>query len=166
LRKQLYRTTWWAALLLGFYFLEPLIISRPMVESLSIPFLLVSVWFATQYHMASKFKDLGIALVVLAAGCMLRFQIGVVVPALFILPLRSASLRPRGAALLRVGLVCIGVTGAVDMILGLPFHGGIRRYIEYNEHASEWHGAMPVYNFLLLSSACRCRRLSLAVSAA
>jgi hypothetical protein len=147
--KATYRTTWWAALLLGFYFLEPLIISRPMVESLSIPFLLVSVWFATQYHMASKFKDLGIALVVLAAGCMLRFQIGVVVPALFILPL----LRRRyahAALLFGLGLVCIGVTGAVDMILGLPFHGGIRRYIEYNEHASEWHGAMPVYNFLLL----------------
>jgi hypothetical protein len=99
--------------------------------------------------MASKFKDLGIALVVLAAGCMLRFQIGVVVPALFILPL----LRRRyahAALLFGLGLVCIGVTGAVDMILGLPFHGGIRRYIEYNEHASEWHGAMPVYNFLLL----------------
>lgn len=144
-----YRTTFWAALLLGFYFLQPLILSRPMVESLSIPFLLVSVWFATKYFMAGKFKDLGISLVVLAAGCMLRFQIGVVVPALFILPLMRR--RYVDAALLfGLGLLCIAVTGAVDMALGLPFHGGIRRYIEYNEHASEWHGAMPFYNFVLL----------------
>ncbi len=147
--KSSYRTTFWAALLVGFYFMEPLIFSRPMVESLSIPFLLLSVWFATKYHSTSEFKDLGVALVVLAAGCMLRFQIGVVVPVLFILPVIQRHYA-HAAALFALGLVCIGVTGAVDMALGLPFHGGIRRYIEYNEHASAWHGAMPFYNFILL----------------
>ena len=147
--KASFRTNRWAAFLLGFYFLSPLIFSRPMVESLSIPFLLMSAWLATSYLTTSRFRDLALSLVVLAIGCMIRCQIGVVVPVIFALPLLRRRYLHVGL-LFALGVACIVISGMADIATGLKFHESIYRYVSYNEFAGERHGVMPFYNFVLL----------------
>lgn len=138
-----------AAFLIAFYFASPLFFSRPMVESLAIPFLLGSCALAHDYQESGRRRSLFASLSVLAVGCLFRPQLGACAPVLFLLPLLKRRYID-AVALFGVGLAAIVGTGLVDVALGREFHASLRRYAEYNQSAGEWHGTSPFYVLPLL----------------
>jgi hypothetical protein len=135
-------------LLAGFYFLSPLLFSRPMIESLSMPFVVASCMLAQSYWQTQRLLHLNASLAILAAGCLLRPQIGACAAAIVLLPLLKRRYLDF-SAVLGVGLASVVATGFADVALGKGFHGSLIKYAEYNQHAGSWHGVMPFYTFLL-----------------
>lgn len=135
--------------LLSFFFLSPFVFSRLMVESISIPFVSVSLLYAGRYWRTGRTREVAISLAVLALGSMFRFQLGVCAGALlFAIGVR----KDRRAALvfLATGVAAILVTGLLDQWMTGGFHLTIRNYVTYNLEAGNRHGVMAWYVFVAL----------------
>ncbi|NBO25031.1 MAG: hypothetical protein EBU93_07365, partial [Chlamydiae bacterium] len=72
----------WFLFLSGFYFICPLIFTRPLIESLSAPFLTLSCFFSQKYWDKSQRRSLALALVFLVFASIFRFQSGICLTAL------------------------------------------------------------------------------------
>jgi hypothetical protein len=138
----------WTALL-GFYFAAPMFLTRPMMESLAAPFLMLGAALACRYWRGPAWWPLVLATFAFAAAATLRPQSGIVVLALFLVVVmrrRWADLLVLGAA----GVAAFVGTGLLDKALRGGFHDSLRAYVSFNlAHSSEF-GIYPWYNFLLL----------------
>ncbi len=138
-----------ALFLLSFYFLSPLFLTRPMFESLAVPYLTLSVYFACRYFKYPSPKWLISSLGLLTLGSLFRFQVGVCMLALFILPLLQK--RPKDLiTLTSAGIIFFVLTGLLDYALRGTFHGSLRAYLDFNIHNSSSFGVTPFYTYGLL----------------
>jgi len=135
--------------LLGFYFAAPLFLTRPMVESLVAPFLLLGAALACRYWTSPARWSLVLATFVFAAGATLRPQAGIVA---LTLPM-AVAFRRRWADLVVLGLAgaaAFVVTGLIDAAIRGGFHESLRTYLTFNlQHSSDF-GVSPWYTYLLL----------------
>lgn len=135
--------------LLGFYFAAPLFLTRPMVESLVAPFLLLGTALACRYWTNPARWSLVLSTFVFAAGATLRPQAGIVA---FALPM-AVVYRRRWADLAVLGLAgaaAFVVTGLIDGAIRGGFHESLRTYVAFNlQHSSDF-GVSPWYTYLIL----------------
>ena len=137
------------AALLGFYFLAALMLTRPMVEAMSAPFLAASVAMACRYQQTARRWWLVASIVSLSVGALHRPQIGVCALALVVLVLwlkRWTDL----AVLAIVGGICIVASGMLDYALIGQWHATLRRYVAINSTYSANWDTSPWYVFTLL----------------
>lgn len=133
----------------AFYFAAPLFFSRSMNESLSIPFVCLSLFFATRYFLQERSLDLALSVGILGAGALVRYQVGACIFAVLILVAMKRRLRDWGV-FAGVGALAFLLTGLSDFGIGRTFHESLRNYVEYNQRAGELHGVTPFYTFILL----------------
>ena len=135
--------------LIGFYFAAPLFLTRPMVEALVAPFLLLGTALACRYWTSHARWALVLATFVFAAGAMLRPQAGIValtLPMAVVYRRRWADL----VVLLLAGAAAFVITGLLDGAVRGGFHESLRRYVTFNlQHSSDF-GVSPWYTYLLL----------------
>jgi len=135
--------------LIGFYFAAPLFLTRPMVEALVAPFLLLGTALACRYWTSNARWALVLATFVFAAGAMLRPQAGIValtLPMAVVYRRRWADL----VVLLLAGAAAFVITGLLDAAVRGGFHESLRRYVSFNlQHSSDF-GVSPWYTYLLL----------------
>lgn len=136
--------------LIALYFVCPLFMTRTLIESLSMPYLTASSFFACDYYRRGKGTSLAWAAVLLTLASLMRFQSGVCALALGFLVLVRWKAKD-ALILLFMGLSCFLVSGWVDWLLRGGFHSSLRGYVDYNlTHASENHGKMPFHTFFVL----------------
>jgi hypothetical protein len=137
-----------AALLSG-YFLAPLLLTRPMVEAMSAPFLALSAALACRYQATAKRLPLALSIVVLAIGAMHRPHIGVCAVGLVALVIWLR--RWKDLALLAVvGAACVAASGMLDLALIGEWQGTLRRYIAINSEVTPAQDRGHWFTFLLL----------------
>ena len=135
--------------LLGFYFAAAFFLTRPMVESLSAPFLMLGTALACRYWTTGNRMPLMLATFAFAAAATMRFQTGI---AALSLPL-AVVCRRRWPDLLFLGVagaLAFVVTGFLDAALRGGFHDSLRAYLLFNLQHSSAFGVSPWYTFLLL----------------
>lgn len=139
-----------ALFLVCFYFACPLFFTRPMIETMSAPFILLSCYFATLYWNKGAVKHLVAAVCVLAVAALFRYQSGVCGLALVFLVGARRDWRGLGTLLL-VGLGCFWATGRLDEAMSGEFHHSLKGYLDYNLHYGlTHHGRQPLYVFFSL----------------
>ncbi len=135
--------------LLGFYFLAPLVLTRPMIESMSAPFLAAAAALACRYRQTGKRWPLVLSIMTLTIGAMHRPQVGACALALVALVIWLRRWKDL-AVLAAVGAVCTVASGMLDYRLIGEFHGTLRRYVAINEQYSHDWERSPWYIFPLL----------------
>lgn len=141
-----------AYFLICFHFAMPLFSTRPMIETLAMPFLTWSAVVAAGYANHGSRSSLLGATALLALASMLRFQSGICGAALFFL----VAYRRRWSDAVLLALAASGLfflTGLLDYFVQGRFHGQLIAYCIYCLRAGEIFGKMPFYVFLLLSVA-------------
>jgi hypothetical protein len=136
-------------LMFTFYFASPFILTRPMFESVSAPFLFLSAIFALMYDSEVKITDLLWSLFFFSLAFLLRPQVCLTALTLLILPI----LKRRWKDLLTIGmagLVALVLTGIPDLILIGKFHGSLIKLAGYNMVHGEEYGNQPFYYFPVL----------------
>lgn len=137
-------------LLYSFYFLGPLFSSRALVESFALPYLTLSMALTSVYYKERRLSQGVLALVVLALGSLMRFQLGLCALAVFLVPILIRRLKDFFPLLL-TSLVLFLATGFYDQVFSGSFHGGLKSYFFYNLHfVGDHYGRQPFYVFLLL----------------
>jgi hypothetical protein len=136
--------------LLGFFFICPLFFTRPLIETLSSPFLTLSSCYACWYWRSSKRTDLALALLGVVVASLFRFQTGICVLGLFL----TVILKKRLVDLVFLsvlGAIAFYFTGILDSTFTGSFHGALFSYLTYNlRYGAEHYGHQPAYAFLLL----------------
>ena len=137
------------ALLLGFYFLAPVAFTRPMIESLAAPWVLVAAAAGSVYFREGGRGWLAAAVVAITIAAMMRPQTGVVflaLPMLIVMRRRWMDL----LVLCVAAAVCFVAAGLVDLALVGGFHQSLRAYGQFNLLNSSSFGVEPWYLYLLL----------------
>ncbi len=135
--------------LVGFYFISPLFLTRPMFESLAIPYLTLSAYWATRYWFRQNTGSLCFAVVLLAIAALFRFQAAVCVLAALALPLIKKRFQDLGWASF-TGVMMLLITGLLDKAMRGTFHGSLRAYWAYNIAYGSSFGVTPFYTYALL----------------
>ena len=135
--------------LLGFYFAASLLLTRPMIESMSAPFLAAAAALACRYQLTGKRWPLLLSIVSLTIASMHRPQVGVCAFALVALVTWLRRWKDL-AVVAAVGAVCTLASGMLDYWLIGEFHGTLRRYIAINMEYSRGWERSPWYTFPLL----------------
>ncbi len=135
--------------LLGFYFLAPLLLTRPMIESMSAPFLAAAAALACRYQATGRRTMLLLSLAAIVIAAMHRPQAGACVLALVLLVVWLR--RWRDLAVLAVaGAIAAVLSGLLDYWLLGEFHGTLRRYLAINAQYSRGWERSPWYLYPLL----------------
>ncbi len=139
----------WTLMFMGFYFLNPLFLTRPMIETLSSPFLFLSCFYACRYWMENKRYNLVLAIMWGTLSSMIRFQTGVCILTLFIcLGIKRDLL---GFVITFMALIIFFcLSGILEYYISGNFHGSLKAYIHYNIHYSSGYGTTPFYTFFIL----------------
>lgn len=135
--------------LLGFYFLSPLIFTRPLIESLSAPFIMLSCWGAYRYWNYNIPNGLIVAVISVAIAAMFRFQSGICFFSILILVALKNRVKDYWL-LIGISLLAFLVSGGIDSWLIGTFHGSLVTYLKYNLNYSNTFGVTPFYTFILL----------------
>jgi len=143
------RTRQVAAWLLATFFLMPLLLSRPMYESLTIPYLFLSLYFACRYDQKGAMTHLVAAVFFVAVASMFRFQVGLCGIALFALVLWKRHLS-HVIVLVTSGSVFFLLAGLPDWILKGEWHASLKGYVAFNLAHSSTFGVTPFYTYFLL----------------
>ncbi|MBM4303611.1 MAG: hypothetical protein FJ112_04730 [Deltaproteobacteria bacterium] len=139
----------WFLFLSGFYFLSPVFFSRILIESLSMPFITLSCWFAQHYWERTDRKSLGLSLLFLVLASMFRFQAGICFVGIFFLVALKRNF-PELLVFVLMAIMGFLITGALDYLLTGAFHGSLFTYVGYNLKYSSGFGVTPFYTFLLI----------------
>jgi hypothetical protein len=154
------RTALIAASLLSFHFLFPYISTRALLESMSAPFLMASLYFLIRYQSAGERLHLILSIVWLGAASLFRFQAGVVavsIPVIVYLrhrapgePFRSTILRSLAdqGVVVFSGIAVLILTGLPDLWLRGEFHASLLEYMKYNVAHSSSYGVRPFWSYL------------------
>ena len=136
------------------YFLSPLIFTRPLIEGLSAPWLLLSAAFGVQLIQDGRSRTLALSITALAIAAMIRYQSGICILGLIGVVLLQKRL-DLTLELLGFSLLAFGIIGGGDWIMKGQFHASLISYINYNRIHSMDYGVTPFYSyfglFLLLS---------------
>lgn len=135
--------------LFGFYFICPMIFTRPLIENLSAPFLLGSAFFACAYAENLKAKDLVLSVLFLTLSAVFRFQVGVCGLGLLFVVLSKRKLSHLPVLAL-AGIAGYVLSGLVDWIYKGGLHASLFAYTQYQKDNIHRFGAQPVYVFLAL----------------
>lgn len=140
-----------AALLAGFYFTNPMFFTRPLIEAMSAPWLILSSFLLCRYFNDERprARDLSFAIVTVTLAAFFRFQSGIcalVIP-IFVLWRRQWSHLLVGAV---VGAICFWGTGSIDTTLKGQFYASLRGYLDFNLQHSSIFGTTPFYSYFLL----------------
>jgi len=133
----------------GFHFLAVYLSTRTLLENLSLPFLTLAGVFLVLYHAEGRTRLLLGSLTALALASVFRFQAGVVLPVVLVVPIVRRAWRDL-AAVTALGGVLFLVTGEIDALLRGGFHESLRAYVRYNIHESSGFGTSPWYAYVLL----------------
>ena len=137
-------------LLLSFYFIAPLILTRLMIETAAAPLLLISTYFAHRYFHEGKFSQLWLSILTLSVSALVRYQTGVCILALVFLVATKRNLW-HWFHFFGAGVSGFLLAGSIDWALTGQFHGSLEGYLNYNLiHSAANHGEQPFYTFLLL----------------
>lgn len=135
--------------LVGFYFLCPLFMTRPLIEAMSAPFITASAYFACRYYARPNWKSLTSALLFVTLASVYRFQAGVCAIALALTVVATGRWKDL-CLLFGGGLFLFGLTGAVDGWMKGAFHYSLIAYVKFNLAHSSTFGTPPFYMFALL----------------
>jgi hypothetical protein len=140
--------------LIAFYFICPMIYTRPLIESLSAPYVFVSAYFAYRYERLSSYRDLIFSIFALMLAAMFRYQTGVCALALLLLVLYKKDVR--GLTTLAItGIVAYFISGSLDLLFKGSLHASLFSYTRYQAAEISNFGKQPFYVFfglfLLLS---------------
>jgi len=138
-----------ALFLVGFFWLSPFFFSRPLIESLSAPFVTASACFACEYWMKGNRRALVLSVFALMVAAMFRFQVGVC----FLAILATFALRRQwkdAGVLVLAGAVAFLIPGLVDLALRGRFYASLISYFAYNLKYSSTFGVTPFYSFVTL----------------
>ncbi|MBX3040982.1 MAG: hypothetical protein KF789_09785 [Bdellovibrionaceae bacterium] len=134
-------------LLFGFYFAAPSILTRPMFEAMSAPFLAWAALWAVRYDEEEKTEALIWGALFAALAFCFRPQAGICALIFPLLPI----LKKNGKQFLIAslwGLVLVVLTGLPDIWVRGSWHHSLRSLISYNvQHGSDY-GSQPVYYYL------------------
>jgi len=135
--------------LLGFYFLCPLFLTRPMEETLSLPLLTLSGALACRYWIRPNSRDIALSIFILSVSAMLRFHTGicaVILVTLILLKHRWRDFIP----LLSAGTLGFLLTGILDALTKGSFHQSLISYVQYNVEYSSTYGVPSYLAFIYL----------------
>jgi hypothetical protein len=138
-----------ALFLVGFYWLSPFFFSRPMIESLSAPFVTASAYFACEYWMRGKRSALILSVFALMVASMFRFQVGVCFLGILATFVLRRQWRDAGVLALASALAFL-MPGLVDLALRGTFYASLVSYFRYNVAQSSTFGVTPFYSFVTL----------------
>lgn len=154
---------WRAGLLLALYFFMPFLSVRNLVETVSIPPLMLAAWWLIRRPEGPSLKDLFVAGLWAGLAVDLRFQTVFFGCGAGLALLLQRNVR--GAALFGLGLLVpfALVNGIVDaFIWGRPF-AEVTEYVQYNLANSTTYFNQPWYNYLLVMAGVFIPPFSLAV---
>lgn len=135
--------------LLGFYFVAPLLFTRPLIENLAGPFLTMSAYFTVAFWNRKTTRFLFFATFAVMIASIFRYQTGVCYFAiLFAVLVRGKALDYLVLAF--SSIFCFVLSGALDWIMTGVFHGSLESYVSYNAQFSSTFGVQPFYLFMLL----------------
>jgi hypothetical protein len=135
--------------LIGFFWLSPFFFSRPLIESLSAPFVTASAYFTCEYWMRGNRRSLILAVFALMVAAMFRFQVGVC----FLAILATFVLRRQwkdAAGLALASVITFLIPGLVDLALRGSFYASLISYFAYNLKYSSTFGVTPFYSYVTL----------------
>lgn len=138
-----------ATFLASFYFVLPLVYSRPLIENLAGAFVTLSAYFAFLYWEREQPRWISLAVFSIAIASLFRFQTGIcVLGPVFLLAFK----RDKRAFFVfcTSGFIAFLLTGLLDWSLTGGFHRSLSAYIRYNLEHSSGYGTTPFYTFLLL----------------
>ncbi|TGK00933.1 hypothetical protein EHO59_13520 [Leptospira semungkisensis] len=137
--------------LLSLHFLMPFVSTRSLIESMSAPFILGSVFCASVYWRSGDYKQLGWSLALLSIASLFRFQAGICAIALFSLVAYKSihEKKLKDVYIFAVySITLVLLTGIPDLIFRDSFHSSLRSYISYNMHHSAEYGTSPWYAYI------------------
>lgn len=135
--------------LIGFYWLSPFFFSRPMIESLSAPFVTASAYFTCAYWLRGQRRALVLSVFALMIAAMFRFQVGVCFLAILATFVLRRQWRDAGVLAL-ASAVAFLIPGLVDLAIRGSFHASLVSYVAYNVAHSSLYGVTPFYSFATL----------------
>lgn len=138
-----------AVLLLAFHFAAPGLLTRPMFEALSAPWIALSCAFAVLYDEKKNWRDLLFGVFCASMAFTLRQQTGFCALVFMILPLMHKQWKH----FLIAGVAGLGffvLSGVPDIFLRGSFHHSLRALAEYNFKHGADYGSRPWYFFFPL----------------
>lgn len=142
-----------AILMLGFHFAAPGLLTRPMFEALSAPWIALSCAFAVLYDDKKNWLHLFVGVFCASMAFTLRQQTGFCALVFVILPLMHKQWKHFLIASI-AGLGFFVLSGVPDIFIRGNFHHSLRSLAEYNfKHGAEY-GSRPWYFFFPLIFVC------------
>ncbi|MBI1859616.1 MAG: hypothetical protein HYR96_01700 [Deltaproteobacteria bacterium] len=143
-----------ALALLAFYFTSPLLFTRPLIEGMCAPWLLLSAACCVAYQRHKQLGEILLALLCLTFATLIRYQSGLCLIPLIVCFFRERRWRHITATLAAATGLFI-LVGLWDQALKGNFHGSLVSYFAYNRAHSSSYGVSPfptyIFLFLLLS---------------
>lgn len=134
---------------LGFYFVAPLLFTRPLIENLAGPFLTASAYYAVEFWNKRTTRSLFFGLFTVMIASLFRYQTGVCMFAVLFACLLRGKVRDQ-IVFLASAAFCFFLSGAIDWYITGTFHGSFLSYVSYNAQFSSTFGVQPFYLFTLL----------------
>lgn len=137
--------------LLAFHFIMPLVSTRPLIESMSAPFLLASVYSFSKYWFHSNRMELAFAIFWLAVASTFRFQAGFCIFGLAgFAAYKSWKEKDLGIWIFFgvSGIISFFLTGLPDLILRGSLHSSLIAYLKYNLSHSNSYGESPWFAYI------------------
>jgi len=124
----------------GMHFLAVFVSTRALIENMAAPFTTAAGVWLVYYVSTRRLAWLLASLGALAVASMFRFQVGICVVAIFLVPVLLRAWRdivPLAAA----GILLFAASGYPDVILRGAFHASLRGYVIENVRFSGTYGA-------------------------
>lgn len=138
-----------ALVLVSFYFLMPLIYSRPLIENMSGAFLSLGAFAAFKFYQDERPKWVFFSVLAISLAALFRFQSGICILALPVL-LWFKKAKTASWVFVFSCIFSFFATGLLDLFLTGGFHRSLIAYLNYNIHHASSYGTTPFYTFLLL----------------
>jgi hypothetical protein len=135
--------------LMSFFFVCPLLYTRPLIETLSSPFVTVSAYFAFRYWRGNRQIELTLSLLALMLAAMFRYQTGVCAVALLLLVLWKKDWLGMGN-LIVTGAIAYIFSGSLDWVYKGSLHASLFSYTRYQMSEISKFGKQPFYVFIAL----------------
>ncbi len=150
LRKQSGAETAAAGLIIfSFYFLTPYVSSRTLLENMSAPFIMLSVFYLFLYRSDPRIKYIYFFVMSVAAASVFRFQAGITV-FIILYYLYKQNNRIHWVHFAASGAAAFLLTGLPDLFLQNSFHKSLVSYFIYNVNHSSSYGVEPIWSYIML----------------
>lgn len=140
--------------LVSFYFILPLIYSRPLIENLSSSWIMLSALFAFRYFEQKSLSAIFFSVLFISLAALFRFQSGVCIlawlPLVFFYKIKLHGTKKSVWTFVLSSIFAFAFTGLLDLTLTGGFHRSLKAYVNYNLQYASGYGTTPFYTFLLL----------------